>query len=170
MKTHREHRQTLEDDGFIVDVLTHHTPGQPSAPFLAVRPLRRPPATNSEFDEQVALVSWARRARHFIYAIPNEGSRSDAESSRRKREGLIKGAADLIWEPPFPLPAVAIEMKKAAGTLDDIRKPQAMFLSRRAATGRPCVVCFGYKAARYYIENLQAFIDYTATLPPLDQD
>lgn len=161
MKTLKQHRQTV--DTFIVDALQHGLPGK-CAPFLAVRPLRRPPAVNTEFDEQVEVVNYLRRAGHLVYAVPNEGTRSPAERSRKKREGLLQGAPDLLWE--HPQATVALEMKRASGTLSDIDSDQSRLLSRRAHLGKPCVVCFGYKAARYYAENFEAFWEFQKSLHP----
>lgn len=163
METLREHTQVI--DGFVVNALVPSLPPG-AAPFLAIRPQRRPPALTSEHDEQVTLVGWMRRKKLLVWAVPNEGKRTSQESAARKREGLVKGAADLMWEVPGLPVTAAMEMKKAHGTLSDIRAEQATFLSRRAALGKPAVVLFGYKAGQFFVENFEAIFEFQLSLRP----
>jgi hypothetical protein len=54
------------------------------------------PANFSEHHEQVTVVQWLERRGYVVFAVPNGGKRSIATATQLKREGVRKGAPDLV--------------------------------------------------------------------------
>lgn len=127
--------------------------------FLIIRPAKTPPTSLSEADEQQEVVYLLRRRRELVFAVPNEGDREQGEAAKAKRTGLLKGVSDLVWV-RRDAPSVYIEMKKTSGSATDIREEQVKFLGQAAQRGQLAVVCFGFRAARYLINNVDAFYTY----------
>ena len=71
-----------------------------------------------------------------------------------KREGLTPGAPDLlVWSPAWGV--LALEMKRANGSLSDVDPLQMNWLEYMAALpGVIACVGFGKRAAQHFIEEL----------------
>ena len=50
----------------------------------------------TEQQEQIKFVNWCKLNKIFVFSIPNGGTRNKVEATNMKREGLLKGATDLI--------------------------------------------------------------------------
>jgi hypothetical protein len=132
-------------------------------PYLIIYPAKRPPYTCSELDEQQEVVYLLRKQGELVLATMNEGDRDKAAAARAKRAGMHKGASDLVWTRAGGQ-TVYIEMKRASGQLSDIDPQQAAFLADVVRRGHLGVVCFGYKAARYLVHNIEAFTEYLGAI------
>lgn len=127
--------------------------------FLIIRPGVTPLTGLSEADEQQEVVYLLRRRKQLVFAVPNDGDRDAPDAGKAKRTGLLPGVSDLVWVRENA-PSVFIEMKRSCGTASDIRPHQAKFAADTGKRGQLAVVCFGYRAARYLINNVDAFYTY----------
>lgn len=131
------------------------------SPFIAKEcPQPRKPARRIEEQEQITLMSWARRYRiqtgpeagqrlaDYLHAIPNGGGRSKAEAGRLKASGVLAGVSDLH----LPLPrghyhGLWIELKAPRPHPSSVSTDQRAWLQRMRDTGHRAEVCYGADAA-----------------------
>lgn len=110
------------------------------------------PKCNSEYNEQVAVMDWAREkeksyhALRYLFHIPNGGHRQKVSAARLKRAGVKRGIPDLC----LPVPAkgyhgLFIEMKKVSG--GKISDEQYSCHSFLGESGYCVCVCCGAKQA-----------------------
>lgn len=106
-----------------------------------------------EHDEQVALVNWLRKKGALFHSIPNSGATSKRRISYMVAEGLVAGVPDLyiLDDPSGP---IAIEMKRSNGKLSDIKPEQRKFLCALARSGWRVVVCYGSRAAVWWLKEI----------------
>lgn len=126
-----------------------------------------------ESDEQTVFVSMARSAGCTLHSIPNGGFRDMETATKMKREGMSPGAPDLVVitgnpvDPMNGVPIVAIEFKKANGTLGDFAPLQLKWMEQyHTATGGRSDACgaFGYDAGLAMLE-MRGY-----AVPPRGQD
>lgn len=128
------------------------TPPPPPPPFLVLRPPGPPPPfAPLEVAEQTALVRWLRAQRIPHHSVPNSAATTRARGAAMKREGLVAGVPDLFIYPPAG-PLLALELKRANGSLTDLSPEQWEWLTLLASyPGITAAVSFGWEPAREYI-------------------
>lgn len=99
------------------------------------------------------LVNWFKLTYpHFeIFSIPNGGSRNLIEAIKLKKEGLKKGALDLIVLIPNKI--IFLEMKTKKGK---VSKDQKIFILKATKLNHLCLVGYGFADAK---EKLQRAIE-----------
>ena len=121
-------------------------------PFLVLRPA--PPAPTFaplEVAEQTALVRWLRSRGIPHHSVPNSAASSRQRGAALKREGLVAGVPDLFIYPPGG-PLLALELKRANGTLSDLSPGQVEWLTLLSRyPGVVAAVSFGWEPARDYL-------------------
>lgn len=129
-------------------------PGQVSSP----QP--RPPRSDREHAEQVAVIQWAELScgRHpdlgLLYAIPNGGHRHRGVAGKLRAEGVRSGVPDLC----LPVArggahGLYIEMKAPGGR---VRPEQKWWRERLREQGYCSVVCVGAEQA---VCALRSYLD-----------
>lgn len=68
---------------------------------------------HAEADFQIGVVHFLRRAGHFVFAVPNGGSRNIIEAANLKAQGVMAGVSDLILL--LPKKVYFIELKNPNG-------------------------------------------------------
>lgn len=68
---------------------------------------------HAEADFQIGVVRFLRRAGHFVFAVPNGGSRNIIEAANLKAQGVMAGVSDLILL--LPNKVYFIELKNPNG-------------------------------------------------------
>lgn len=68
---------------------------------------------HAEADFQVGVVRFLRMAGHFVFAVPNGGSRNIIEAANLKAQGVMAGVSDLILL--LPNKVYFIELKNPNG-------------------------------------------------------
>jgi len=129
----------------------------------------------AETDEQAVFVSIARAApcKAHLHAVPNGGFRQMEQAVKMKREGMSRGAPDIIvWGgTPAPrittLPILGIEFKRNCGVLSDFSAKQLAWMEYiHTSTGGRADACgaFGHDAGL-------AMMEYRGyNVPPRDKD
>lgn len=114
-----------------------------------------------EHDEQAVFVSMAKAAGCHLHSVPNGGFRDMGTAIKMKREGMSPGAPDLVVltgnavDPMMGVPIVALEFKKANGTLGDFSPLQLKWLETyHTLTGgrADAAGVFGYDAGLAVLE------------------
>jgi hypothetical protein len=146
-----------EDDLLLYEATSPH------GCFLILRPQKAPRTGISELDEQQEVVYMLRLRDEVVMSVPNDEERDTAAAAKSKRAGLLKGASDLVWVRGSGHTAY-IEMKRSGESMEAIRPEQVTFLGKCARRGHLAVVCFGFRAARYLINNVEAFTTYCKQL------
>ncbi len=108
----------------------------------------------AESDEQAVFVNSARRSGMRLHSIPNGGYRDTRTAVTMKREGMSPGAPDIVvWggpkneENPFTPSPVALEFKRANGSLGDFQLNQLEWLEYiHTETVAQAAGALGYKA------------------------
>lgn len=111
----------------------------------------------AETDLQAQVIEWFAWKYPDIYktgaliAIPNAGKRGRKAASQMKKEGLWKGASDLVlfW-PSNGKHGAVLEMKTDGGKL---RPEQMEWLAQRKASGYESGVAWNYAEATSFFEN-----------------
>lgn len=101
----------------------------------------------TEHQEQVALVQWMRlqHPAHWIFAVPNGGTRNKAEAQNLRREGVTAGVPDLF----IPSLKLFIEMKRKKGST--VSKEQKEWMSYLSKCGYRAEICGGFVEAKNLI-------------------
>lgn len=68
---------------------------------------------HAEADFQIGVVRFLRMAGHFVFAVPNGGSRNIIEAANLKAQGVMAGVSDLILL--LPNKVYFIELKNPNG-------------------------------------------------------
>lgn len=68
---------------------------------------------HAEADFQIGVVRFLRMAGHFVFAVPNGGSRNIIEAANLKAQGVMAGVSDLILL--LPKKVYFIELKNPNG-------------------------------------------------------
>lgn len=68
---------------------------------------------HAEADFQICVVRFLRMAGHFVFAVPNGGSRNIIEAANLKAQGVMAGVSDLILL--LPKKVYFIELKNPNG-------------------------------------------------------
>lgn len=68
---------------------------------------------HAEADFQIGVVRFLRMAGHFVFAVPNGGSRNIIEAANLKAQGVMAGVSDLILLLPHKV--YFIELKNPNG-------------------------------------------------------
>lgn len=68
---------------------------------------------HDEANFQIGVVHFLRRAGHFVFAVPNGGSRNIIEAANLKAQGVMAGVSDLILL--LPKKVYFIELKNPNG-------------------------------------------------------
>lgn len=68
---------------------------------------------HAEADFQIGVVRFLRMAGHFVFAVPNGGSRNVIEAANLKAQGVMAGVSDLILL--LPKKVYFIELKNPNG-------------------------------------------------------
>jgi hypothetical protein len=99
-----------------------------------------------EHDEQVRFIRWCIAKKiDVVFAVPNGGYRGKREAGRLKAEGVKAGIPDIV----VPIPrggygSLFIEMKRPGGRISPAQKAM---MSKLAAVGNRCVVCYSHQEA-----------------------
>ena len=109
-----------------------------------------------ESEEQIELARRLDSAGLAWFAIPNGGSRDVREARNLKRQGVKTGVPDLvILSPAEHAPrGVALELKRADGSLRDVRPEQWVWLARFEAAGFTAVVGLGWRDSVRRLQQL----------------
>lgn len=118
----------------------------------------------SEYQEQVALMHWAKLAEHqhpelrLLFSIPNGGLRNKIVAAQLKRTGTKAGVPDLC----LPIArcgyhSLWIELKAAGGKVSVAQRDWIYSLQ---AEGHCVQVCVGWEIARHWIEQYLALPPY----------
>lgn len=112
---------------------------------------RKKSAIPSESSEQIAVVEWFRtRLNHagIIFAIPNGGKRSATTAAILKREGVLRGVADLeiCWHNGA---TTWVEMKRQRGGKQSIEQKE--FQQLMESRGDIYLLCIGADDAKLKI-------------------
>jgi len=102
----------------------------------------------TEDQEQITLMSWARRVKFgngrlsdYLIHIPNGGSRNIIEAAKFKKMGVKAGVPDLqLLVPNGLIHGLWIELKSKTGKL---QPSQRLMMQRLEEQGYLCKVCFG---------------------------
>ena len=100
----------------------------------------------TEDQEQEAFINWFRfnYKNHFIFAVPNGGSRNIIEATKLKKTGLVAGVPDLIILSENK-EVLFIEMKKQKeGRLSKVQK---QIIPKIESLGFTVLICYGFKDA-----------------------
>jgi hypothetical protein len=123
---------------------------------------RLKPRLYVESDEQIALFKHLSGVpyrgltlRHFVFAVPNAGSRGGRramlQAMRRVAEGLTKGVPDICCiVPAGGYHDLWIELKKPqedGGKPSDLKKEQKEWIARLNELGHKAEVAYGWKHA-----------------------
>ena len=107
---------------------------------------------NSEHNEQIRLIAWAKSMDLPLFAIPNGGLRNRLVAAKMKREGVRAGIPDLF------LPCASrgahglfIEMKREKGGRTSAAQKE--WIARLRDAGYAVEVCRGFDEARKAIER-----------------
>ena len=109
-----------------------------------------------ESEEQIELARRLDSAGLAWFAIPNGGSRDVREARNLKRQGVKTGVPDLvILTPAEHAPrGVALELKRADGSIRDVRPEQWAWLARFEAAGFTAVVGLGWRDSVWRLQQL----------------
>jgi len=109
-----------------------------------------------ESEEQIELARRLDAAGLAWFAIPNGGSRDVREARNLKRQGVKAGVPDLIvLTPSAGAPrGVALELKRADGSIRDVRPEQWAWLARFEAAGFAAVVGLGWRDSVRRLQQL----------------
>ena len=109
-----------------------------------------------ESEEQIELARRLAAAGIVWFAIPNGGSRDVREARNLKRQGVQAGVPDLvILSTAEHAPrGVALELKRADGSLRDVRPEQWAWLARFEAAGFVAVVGLGWRDSLKRLQQL----------------
>ena len=112
---------------------------------------RRSAARPTEHSEQVVVVGQLRQAGVLVCAIPIAGRRGKVAGAKLVREGMSKGAPDLlIFDAPPALDGkvgTALEMKREGATKSTVRPEQRRWLEKLSERGWHTLVGYGAKDA-----------------------
>ena len=125
---------------------------------------KKPSFSKPEMSEQTDLGKILDAAGLWWFHVPNGGARSSAvEGARLRASGVRTGVPDVLVLTPAPRAprGVALELKRADGTLSDVSPAQWLWLGRFEAVGVVSIVGFGWRDA---VAKLEA-LGYVLTAP-----
>lgn len=111
---------------------------------------KKPSFSRPEIAEQIDLGKVLDHAGLWWFHVPNGGSRSgSAEGARLVASGVRAGVPDVLILTPTPQAprGVALELKRANGTLADVGPAQWLWLGRFEAVGMVPIIGFGWRDA-----------------------
>jgi PAS domain-containing protein len=140
------------------DLLLYEAESSDGGRFLIVKPASAPRTGISELDEQQEVVYSLRRRGQLVFSVPNDEERDKGRAATAKRAGLLKGASDIVWVRDSQ--TVFIEMKRTGESISAIKPEQVAFLGKTGQRGHLSVVCFGFRAGRFLVNNIDSFTTY----------
>jgi len=111
----------------------------------------------TEATESKKLWKWAQYhdiAKHYLFAIPNGGSRNIKEAAHMKQQGVKSGVSDYMLAYPTDIyHGLWIELKRANRALSRLTEEQANWLALCERVGYATVVAYGADSAIRAIEE-----------------
>lgn len=108
-----------------------------------------------ESDLQCGCVAWFRyqwpEFSRLLFSVPNGGSRNVIEAARLKKEGVVRGVADLLLlVPKKGFHALCIEMKKKGGRQSEYQREWQKLVEKQ---GYKYIVCKSFAEFMYEIND-----------------
>lgn len=114
-----------------------------------------------EADEQIRVVTYARKKGLLVFAVPNGGTRHTLEAVKLKQGGVSKGIPDLVFpQARKGYHGLYIELKRMKGSLTT--DEQIYWIDTLNREGYLAVVCKGAETA---IEVINNYFDIVSRIP-----
>lgn len=111
----------------------------------------------TEAREAMALKTWADYhpiAKHYLFHVPNGGSRNLIEAKNLKQQGVKPGVFDYFFAYPCKdKHGMWIELKRASKSLSRVSQEQAAFAVSMEKVGYHTVIAYGWEDAVKKIEK-----------------